>query len=109
MPVLAQIPATWDDTKVLDGAVGRFIVIARRQSRQWWIGAMTDREGRTLKIPLGFLGPGQYHAELYRDEPSSNRGLERETRNVAAQDVLIVNLAAAGGLLIHLSPATLEP
>ena len=109
LPVLAQIPATWDDTKVLDGAVGQFIVIARRQSGQWWVGAMTDREGRTLKIPLGFLGPGQYHAELYRDEPSSSRRLERVTRNVDAQDVLTVNLAAAGGLLIHLSPATLEP
>jgi alpha-glucosidase len=70
---------------------------------------MTDREGRTLKIPLGFLGPGHYHAELYRDQPSSSRRLERVTRNVAAHDVLTVDLAAAGGLLIHLSPATLKP
>jgi len=108
LPVLAQIPATWDDTKVLDGAVGRFIVIARRHSGQWWVGAMTNREGRTLKIPLGFLGPGQYHADLYRDELSSNRRLERVTKSVEAKDVLTVDLAAAGGLLIHLSPATLE-
>jgi alpha-glucosidase len=70
---------------------------------------MADREGRTLKIPLSFLGPGHYHAELYRDELSSSRHLERVTRNVTAQDVLTVNLAVAGGLLIHLSPATLEP
>jgi alpha-glucosidase len=107
--VLAQIPTTWDDTKALQGVVGQYIVIARRLSDQWWVGAMTDREGRTLKIPLGFLGPGQYHAELYRDEPSSNRSLERVTRNVTASDVLTVDLAAAGGLFIHLSPATLEP
>ena len=109
LPVLAQTPTTWDDTKVLDGAVGQFIVIARRQGRQWWVGAMTDREGRTLKIPLGFLDPGHYHAELYRDEPSSSRRLERVTRNVAAHDVLTVDLAAAGGLLVHLSPAPLKP
>ena len=70
---------------------------------------MTDREGRTLKVPLSFLGPGQFHAQLYRDDPSSNRRLESVARNVASQDVLTVNLAAAGGLLIHLSPATLEP
>lgn len=33
--VLAQIPATWDDTRCLAGAVGQYVVIARRHGGEW--------------------------------------------------------------------------
>jgi alpha-glucosidase len=106
LPVLTKIPATWDDTKVLDGTIGAFLVVARRRGEGWWIGAMTDREGRTVRIPLDFLGGGRFHAEIYRDELAAPHRLVRDTRDVDAHDVLTVPLAAAGGALIRLSPTT---
>ena len=42
--VMAAVPATWDDTKVLAAKVGEEVVIARRSGNDWWIGAMTDRQ-----------------------------------------------------------------
>jgi alpha-glucosidase len=64
LPVLAKIPVTWDDTRVVAESVGEFVAIARREGDVWHLGAMTDRKARTLKVPLQLLGPGRYVAEL---------------------------------------------
>src|SRR5216683_8263738 len=48
LPVLANIPTTWDDTRVLSGSVGEFIIIARRHGDAWYVGAMNDRQPRDL-------------------------------------------------------------
>jgi alpha-glucosidase len=102
--VLASIPATWDDTRVLSGVVGEQVVIARRHGGDWWIGAMTDREPRYLSISLDFLGAGRFRAEIYRDDAIAPYKLAKESRGVEAGDVVGVRLAPAGGLLIHVSP-----
>jgi alpha-glucosidase len=109
LPVLAQIPATWDDTRCLSGSVGEYVVIARRQGDDWWVGGMTDRNPRELEVPLGFLGPGRFRAEIYRDDLSSPSRLADRTAEVVAADTLRTPTAPAGGLLIHLSPTARDP
>lgn len=64
---IKSAPATWDETRVLDGLPGEFITIVRRRGTEWFLGAMTDWTPRTLDIPLTFLGPGKYRAEIYQD------------------------------------------
>ncbi len=103
LPILAKIPTTWDDTRVLSGAVGESIVIARRHGADWWIGAMTNRQARPASVPLDFLGPGRFRAELYRDDPSAHDRFARETKTVESGTVIQTDLAPAGGLLIHVS------
>ena len=109
LPVLAAIPTTWDDTRCLAGKVGEFIVIARRHGSEWWVGAMGGREPREVEIPLTFLGPGRFRAEIYRDDLSAAARFARRTVDVATADVLRASLAPAGGLLIHVSPANDVP
>jgi alpha-glucosidase len=105
LPVLAAIPTTWDDTRCLAGRVGELVVIARRNGTEWWVGAMGGREARDVEIPLGFLGPGRFRAELWRDDTDAPARLARNSRDATAADVLRVPLAPAGGLLVRLSPA----
>ena len=50
--VVAAMPATWDDTRALAARVGEEVAIARRSGNDWWIGAMTDRHAREVRIPL---------------------------------------------------------
>jgi hypothetical protein len=52
------VPADWDDTRVVDAAIGDYAVTARRSGREWFLGAMTDGDGRALDVPLSFLSPG---------------------------------------------------
>jgi alpha-glucosidase len=103
LPVLAEIPTTWDDTKAIAGEVGKLIVIARRSGDTWWVGAMNGREQQEIDIPLEFVGAPS-RAEIWRDEMTTDPPLARETKDVAAGESLRVKLAPSGGLLVRLSP-----
>ena len=81
LPVLAAIPTAWDDTRVVAASVGEFVAVARRSHGAWHLGAMTDRAARTLKIPLNFLGPGQFTAELWVDDAAGRHGAARAIRD----------------------------
>jgi alpha-glucosidase len=109
LPILSNIPTTWDDTKLLAGAVGEFVVIARRHKEEWWVGAMTNREGRALRLPLGFLGEGRFRTEICRDDPTAAHGLSMETQEVRAADTLEATLTPAGGLVVRLVPVAQGP
>jgi alpha-glucosidase len=105
LPALVKIPATWDDTRVAAEAVGEWVAIARRQGDVWHLGAMTDRKARTLTLPLQFLGPGRYAAELWVDDAQAKHGLSRREATVSATDELTVNVAAAGGAYLKFTRA----
>jgi hypothetical protein len=62
------------------------------------------RAARVVEVPLGFLGPGRYLAEIYRDDPNSAARLARRRDVVTTGDAVRVLLAPAGGLLVRLSP-----
>jgi alpha-glucosidase len=100
LPLLAKIPCTWDDTRFVAGTVGESVAIARRSGDTWYVGAMTDRAGREMKLPLAFLGPGRYRAESYTDATPA-----RTEQRTTAADVLTIKLAPSGGCLIRIAPA----
>jgi alpha-glucosidase len=103
LPMLAKVPTSWDDTKVLAGSVGEYIVIARRQGSDWYVGAMNGRKSRTVPVDLSFLRAGSYQAEIYADDKSAPYQMSQQTRTVIGRDVLSFRLAAAGGELVHLA------
>jgi alpha-glucosidase len=105
LPVLAGIPSTWDDTRCLAGKPGELIVLARRLGVEWWVGAMGGRGPRQVEVRLGFLGPGRFRAEVFRDDAAAPERFARHTEHVGAADVVRASLAPAGGLLIHFTPA----
>ena len=101
--VMSAVPATWDDTQALSARVGEEVVIARRSGNDWWIGAMTDRNAREVRVPLKFLPPGLFQAEIYQDDPDAEHGFKRETRKVIPPDEISLRLATAGGALVRLT------
>jgi alpha-glucosidase len=98
------IPTSWDDTKVLDGRVGEFVLLARRSGADWHVGAMTAA-ARTLKVPLRFLGPGRFTAEVWHDDEAARHGLSRRLALVTAADELTLTLSGAGGGYVRLVPS----
>jgi alpha-glucosidase len=106
---IKDVPADWSETRVLNGEVGDFVTIARkdRKSENWYLGAITDEDGRVLSVPLSFLSPGRtYRAQIYRDGPradyrTNGKDIVIEERQVKASDVLSLRLAPGGGQAIR--------
>ncbi len=104
---LRQVPATWDETRVLNGAPGQFITIARRRGNEWYVGSMAGTDPRRLAIQLDFLGGGPYEAELYEDDPDASRppaSINRRRMQVTAADTLQADMVGAGGYAVRLVP-----
>jgi len=108
---IKDVPTDWADTRVLNGEVGDYVTMARkdRASEDWYLGAITDEEPRVMKVPLSFLDEGRsYYATIYRDgkdagfagDPAS---VEIETRPVTRGEVLELRLAPGGGQAIRFS------
>jgi alpha-glucosidase len=53
---IATVPTVWDESVVVDGKIGAYIVTARRSGNAWYIGGMTDWNARTLSVNLSQLG-----------------------------------------------------
>jgi alpha-glucosidase len=105
LSMLARIPTTWDDTRVLAASVGEYVVIARRTGSDWYIGAMNDRRARSLRVGLNFLGAGRYQAEIYSDKPDASGplALQQSKEMHGRGDTVSIVLAPAGGLLMRLT------
>jgi len=101
---VAAAPTTWDETRFVAGEIGQSVVLARRKGADWWIGAMTNEAGRTVKVPLGFLGAGAFTADI-RQDGAAPTDLVASTRTVKAGDVLTLKLAPSGGAAVRLTPA----
>jgi alpha-glucosidase len=104
---LKAVPATWDETRVLNGVPPKYITIARRRGNDWFVGSITD-DAREIDVPLSFLGSGSYAAEIYSDGPNAATQPKDSTlakQSVNARSVLKLKLAPGGGTAIRLTPA----
>ncbi len=100
MEFLVPVPSEWDETKVLDARIADYVVVARRNGRDWYIGAMTDWTPRTLEIDLSFLPEGTFTMEAYQDGVNADRNAsdyKKTTRRVSRSTKLKLSLASGGG------------
>ncbi len=100
---LRAVPVTWDETRIVSGAIGERIVTARRSRKDWFVGAMTDETPRVLDVPLDFLGSGRFTATIWQDGMGPT-DVVTTTRTVTARDALTLKLAGSGGSAIRLVP-----
>ena len=101
-------PTVWDESKVLEGEIGEYIVQARRSGNDWFVGAMNGLQARDITInTTDFLQKGKkYRVEIYNDDPS----LQTRTKvssmvvNVKAGKLLKLHLQASGGAALRFVP-----
>lgn len=109
---IKDVPCDWEATKVLNGAIGQYITIARkdRNADGWYVGSITNEDGRTLSIPLSFLDKGKrYVAQVYADGADADwktnpSAIAITTQQVDAQSTLTLKLAKGGGAAVRIVP-----
>lgn len=105
---IEHAPATWDETKVLNGEPGEFITVARRKGDEWFLGSMTNWTGRDLEVPLTFLGAGRYTAEIYADAPDAAqypKSVRVYTESADSSKKLTIKMIPGGGYAVRFVPA----
>ena len=97
---IALVPTTFDETVVLDGQLGEYLVIARRKGSTWYVAALTDWTARELTVSLSFLGSGRHEATIFADGVNALKDASdyrRTVRQVTSGDRLPVRLSSGGG------------
>lgn len=105
---IAKIPTTFDETVALDGSVGNYISMARKKGNNWYLGAITNWNGRDVTIDFSFLEKGKtFEADLFTDGLNAEKAAvdyTREKITVDSTTKMIFHLASGGGLSAIISP-----
>jgi alpha-glucosidase len=107
MAFLAPVPTEWDETRVLDARIADYVAVARRNGRDWYVGAMTDWTPRELELDFSFLPEGNFSMTSYQDGVNADRygsDYKMEKRQINRATKLKVKLAPGGGWAARIIP-----
>ena len=103
---IAAIPTVWDETRILGGRMGEYIVTARRSGDTWYVGGITDWTPRDVEVDLAPLGiGGTVEATIFRDGVNADRkasDYKRETIRIDTAEPLKIHLAPGGGFALKI-------
>lgn len=104
---VAAIPTTWDETCVLQGEVGQYIVTARRKGESWYIGGITNWNARDVTLDLSpLLGDrvGPRSVECYLDGANAHRrGSDYTHEYLPLGDLrFTIHMAPGGGFTMRI-------
>ena len=103
-----KVPVVWDASNVIHGEIGQFVTIARKKGEEWFIGSITNNDGREIVIPKDFLdNHKKYTARIYSDGDENIKTRTKvkiEDKTVDSTSTLKITLKPSGGQAVHLSP-----
>ena len=107
---ITSCPVNWSKTVVPDAEIGEYVTIARkdRDSENWFVGSITNAQGRNLNLSLNFLDKGvKYKAVIFRDGDNADYKknpyeVEIEEKQVTSETILDLRLASGGGTAIRI-------
>jgi len=107
MDFLRPVPTEWDESKVLDAKIAEYVVVARRNGKDWYIGAMTDWTPRDLEVDLSFLTDGKFAMDAYQDGVNADRfasDYKKTSGQVDKGSKVKIHLAPGGGWAARIHP-----
>ena len=107
---IKDVGVDWETTKVLNGEVGDYVTIARKErgTGDWFLGSITDENSRQIEVSFDFLDENQdYTGTIYKDAKDAHwddnpTALDIEKISLNKNSKLTLNLAEGGGAAISL-------
>jgi alpha-glucosidase len=100
------LPASWDDTRVLEGDMRAYATIARKKKNNWFVGSLNGQSPRELVLPLNFLDKGRrYTATIYTHDTTLQTATHIRIRKIAVRRDMVLRLpvAARDGVAISIA------
>jgi alpha-glucosidase len=107
MEFLAAVPTQWDESKALDGKIAQYVVVARRNGSDWYVGAMNNWTARELEIDFSFLPEGNFQMDAYQDGENADRmasDYKLAKSQVNRGTKLKIKMAPGGGWAARIHP-----
>lgn len=101
---IASVPTVWDETVVVGGKVGEYIVLARRKGDTWYMGGLTNWDARDVEVDLSFIQSENYRIELFKDGINADRAArdyKKEVFDIPAGKKLNIHMAPGGGFALR--------
>lgn len=109
LELIKGMPASWDETHALEAEIGQWIVLARRQGKNWYVAGICNEEGKELTLNFAFLNSQKnYKAIGVFDNDKSHYATHPEEYQII-NEVLTetsrkkIKMAAGGGFIIRLT------
>lgn len=104
---IASLPTVFDETRILQGKLGEYIVTARRLGDAWYVAGQTNWDGeRDLTIDFNFLTKGKsYRAHLLTDGVNAHHDAEDyriSTMDCNASTMQAIHMMPGGGFVIKI-------
>ena len=103
---LSGIPTVWDETRVIGGEVGEYVIIARRSGEVWYVGGMNGWKERDVLVDLGFQR-GDYLVEILHDGTNADvvaRDFVHRFTDTRTSRDLPVRMMPGGGFVVRIIP-----
>ena len=87
---LSALPSVWDETRLIDGYPGRFVILARRSGHRWYVAGINGLDiPQNFRVPLDFL-KNKIKVTVFadndtKDVPWDIRTIERVPQEVSLQ------------------------
>lgn len=106
---IADVPVTWDETRVLRAKLGSDYIVAKRKGDTWWLAGMNGtNKAISANLALNFLSPGKnYKATLFTDGVNAHRqamDYRKATTDANSATQLSVTMARNGGFAAIIRP-----
>lgn len=104
---IATVPTVWEESVVLDGKIGEYVVVARRSGNAWYVGGMTNWDPRTLEVNLSTLGIAEGTlVDIFCDGKNAAKdGTDYTRKAVTCPEggVISIDLAPGGGFMLKIA------
>ena len=106
---IKDVPTSFEKTIPLAGEIGEYYIVARkdRDSDNWYIGGVTDENGRRIHVNLNFLSDGAYEASIFADADDAHYrdnqfAIIKQQKKISRNESLDLYMAPGGGFAIEL-------
>jgi hypothetical protein len=97
---MKRVPSIWDDVKFLAGEPGKFVVLARRSGKQWYVAGINgERTSREVTLNFASLGIKR-GATAITDGEGGNLSFREQRVELDAKQQASISLRPRGGFVM---------
>ena len=100
---ISSIPTTWDESKVIEGEMGEYIITARRKGNKWYIGGLNNWTPRDVKLNVKDITGKSGKATIYIDGPNAaNHAEDFQKKTISTEGNITIHMASGGGFVLEI-------